>query len=72
MRRCNTVSNVGRLKENLIHNIIGFSKTASDMFGIKLLTYNELYGKKINELRNIETELRVQIGVKRRFNFKRI
>lgn len=53
-------------KHNLINDIIKLNKIAVDRFGIKSLKKEELYDIKLNDLKNIETELRIQTGIKTR------
>jgi len=53
-------------KHNLINNIITLNKIAVERFGIKSLKKEELYDIKLNDLKNIETELRIQTGIKTR------
>lgn len=53
-------------KHNLINDIITLNKIAVERFGIKSLKKEELYDIKINDLKNIETELRIQTGIKTR------
>ena len=53
-------------KHNLINDIITLNKIAVERFGIKSRKKEELYDIKINDLKNIETELRIQTGIKTR------
>jgi len=57
-------------KPQYISTILKMNELAVDVFGIKTLEYDDLKNLTLNELKNIETELRIQLGFKRRYNFK--
>lgn len=58
--------NKGHVRSKIIHGIIEHSKTAHEMFGTKKCQFAELYKMKSNDLKNLDAELRIQIGIKRR------
>jgi len=53
------------MKHNLINRIIELNEIAVEVFGVKLLDRDELNNLELNDLKNIKTELRIQIGFKR-------
>lgn len=55
--------------EALIQIIINQSKVSHEMYGTEILEFDKLYKIPYTELRNIETEQRIQIGIKRNFAF---
>ena len=57
--------NRGHMRSKLIHGIIGHSKTAHELFGVRVYQFEELYEMKAGELRNLDVELRAQIGIRR-------
>lgn len=61
--------NPGLIKSTIIHNILKNNKIAQELFGIEKLTIEELYDMKIKDLRNVDSELRIQIGMKRSFKY---
>ena len=61
--------NLGTIKYNLIKEILYLNKSAVKIFGVEELTEDELYEMKINNLKNVKTELIVQLGIKHKFNF---
>lgn len=60
----------GSSRAKFIRTVIGQSKIAHELFGVPVRSFEELYTMKMNDLRNLESELRVQIGIKRSFSFK--
>ena len=60
--------NCGTEKHKLIHNILRLNKIAIKTFRLKELTFEELYEMKINDLRNLETELLIQLGINKKRN----
>lgn len=56
----------GHIRAKLIHDIIEHSKMAHEMFGVQVRKFDELYKMKANDLKNIDAELRIQIGIKRK------
>jgi len=63
------MTNSHTAKHNLINNIIRLNEIAVKRFDIELLKKEELYDINFNDLKNIETELRIQIGIKRHVDF---
>ena len=55
----------GHMRSKLIHDIIDHSETAHELFGIRVYQFEELYEMKADELRNLDVELRAQIGIRR-------
>lgn len=54
----------GTYKYNLINKILRLNEQAIEKFGIEKLTKEELYKMNINYLKNVESELRVQLGIR--------
>ena len=58
-------TNQGLVKLRLINNILYYNKIAQELFGIERLSVEELYDMKIKDLRNVDIELQIQIGIKK-------
>ena len=59
----------GLVKTKLISTILKNNKTAMELFDVEELFFEDLYKMKNDDLRNVDTELRVQIGIKRSFSY---
>ena len=63
--------NLGTIKYKLVKHILYLNEVAIEVFGIEKLEKEELYQMKISDLKNIKTELIIQLGIKHKFNFGR-
>lgn len=60
----------GGRRAKFIRTVMKQSEIAHELFNIPKRSFEELYAMKINDLRNLEIELRNQIGLKRNFAFR--
>jgi len=66
-----TRSNATKVKYKVIKDVLKYNKVAVEIFGIKEGIEKELWDMKTKDLQNMKIELRTQIGIKRRFSYRR-